>query len=137
MSSVRSGPTSPKPRGAATWLACQIPPPKWPAPLSRRLLQSLQSCLQPDDLLHQRSLPLCGCHQCPVMRMQGLRGRPARQSHRLCLYGQVRQFMQERRQCTAMHCQCTGSYTGQQCETQSNFAYIVGGTAGEFYYINF
>ena len=30
------------------------------------------------------------------------------------------------------YCQCTGSYTGQQCETQSNFAYIVGGSAGEF-----
>ncbi|KZS05970.1 Notch 2 [Daphnia magna] len=28
------------------------------------------------------------------------------------------------------YCQCTGSYTGQQCEAQSNFAYIVGGSAG-------
>lgn len=28
------------------------------------------------------------------------------------------------------YCQCTGSYTGLQCEAQSNFAYIVGGSAG-------
>jgi hypothetical protein len=29
------------------------------------------------------------------------------------------------------YCQCTGSYTGLQCEAQSNFAYIVGGSAGK------
>ena len=28
------------------------------------------------------------------------------------------------------YCQCIGSYTGLQCESQSNFAYIVGGSAG-------
>ena len=29
------------------------------------------------------------------------------------------------------YCQCTGSYIGIQCESQSNFAYIVGGSAGK------
>lgn len=29
------------------------------------------------------------------------------------------------------YCQCAGSYIGPQCDTQSNFAYIIGGSAGK------